>query len=94
MAPSLQGEVVDQMFPKLPILRSLIAESDKKSKSKTNLAITDRQIDKTSTQNLITWSHIQRIMRVTNTEARAWYLKEASEQTWDARTFPLKKNCG
>jgi len=76
-----------KMFPKLPILRSLIAESDKKGKSKTDLATADRQIDKISTQNLITWTHIQRIMRVTNPEARAWYLKEAAEQTWDVRTL-------
>ena len=50
-------------------------------KTKTNLAITDRQIGKITSENLITWTHIQRIMRVTNPEARAWYLKEAAEQT-------------
>ena len=26
-------------------------------------------------------------MRVSNSEARAWYLKEAAEQTWDFRTL-------
>ena len=26
-------------------------------------------------------------MRVTNAEARAWYLKETSEQAWDVRTL-------
>ena len=46
-----------------------------------------RQIEKTAVQISLGWSHIQRIMRVTNPEARAWYLKEASEQTWDVRTL-------
>jgi predicted nuclease of restriction endonuclease-like (RecB) superfamily len=76
-----------QMFPKFPIVRSLIAQSDTKNKSKTNSAITDRQIDQISTQNLITWTHIQRIMRVANPEARAWYFKEVTEQSWDVRTL-------
>ena len=76
-----------QMFPKLSIQRSRIAVSDKTTKSKTNLAITDRQIESPPFQYSLNWTHIQRIMRVSNPEARAWYLREAAEQSWDVRTL-------
>jgi predicted nuclease of restriction endonuclease-like (RecB) superfamily len=33
------------------------------------------------------WSHIKLIMRVSNENAREWYLKEASEQNWSVRTL-------
>ena len=42
--------------------------------------------------HLLTWSHIQRIMRVDNQEARAWYLKEASDQSWSFRTLDRNIN--
>jgi hypothetical protein len=72
-----------QMFPKFPIRRSMIATSGKK---KTNSAITDRRID----ENLfhpLGWTHIQRIMRVVDFRARAWYLQETAGQSWDVRTL-------
>jgi predicted nuclease of restriction endonuclease-like (RecB) superfamily/sulfur relay (sulfurtransferase) DsrC/TusE family protein len=87
-----------QMFPKLPIIRTMIAQTKptqsaklnktgKIVKGKTNLANTVRQIEKIAVKISLGWSHIQRIMRVTNPEARAWYLKEAAEQSWDFRTL-------
>jgi predicted nuclease of restriction endonuclease-like (RecB) superfamily len=76
-----------QMFPKLSTRRSLIAVSDKPAKSKTNSAISDRRIGSASIQISLNWTHIQRIMRVSNPEARAWYLREATERTWDVRTL-------
>ena len=76
-----------QMFPKKPIQRTLFAKSDKTSESKVNMANTVRQIESNSIDSALHWSHIQRIMRVTNPEARAWYLKEAAEQSWDVRTL-------
>ena len=72
-----------QMFPKFPIRRSVIAIS---SKQKKDSAIADRGID----ENLLHplgWTHIQRIMRVSDPKARAWYLMEAAEQSWDVRTL-------
>jgi len=33
------------------------------------------------------WSHIKLIMRVSNENAREWYLKEASDQNWSVRTL-------
>jgi predicted nuclease of restriction endonuclease-like (RecB) superfamily len=76
-----------QMFPKFSIQRSLIAVSEKPAKSKTNLAITDRRINPPVLEYSLNWTHIQRIMRVSNPEARTWYLRETVEQSWDFRTL-------
>jgi predicted nuclease of restriction endonuclease-like (RecB) superfamily len=75
------------MFPKLSIQRSQIAVFDKPVKSKTNLAIIDRRINPPAFDYSLNWTHIQRIMRVSNTEARSWYLREAAAQSWDVRTL-------
>ena len=77
-----------QMFPTPPILQTLFAES---VNPQTNLAI-DSQKEKMSHQYTLNWSHIQRIMRVSSPEARAWYLKEAAEQSWDFRTLDRNIN--
>jgi len=86
------------MFPEFSIRRTLFAKSsDEKlllekntlssdNEANTNLAITARQISEPSF-HLLSWSHIQRIMRVENSAARAWYLTEAAEQTWTVRTL-------
>jgi predicted nuclease of restriction endonuclease-like (RecB) superfamily len=37
--------------------------------------------------NRLSWSHIRSIMRVSNPEARAYYLREAAENTWPVRTL-------
>ncbi|GBU23962.1 hypothetical protein R83H12_00582 [Fibrobacteria bacterium R8-3-H12] len=60
-----------QMFPEFEILRSPIAEF----KQTTNYL-----------QNL-NWTQIQRIMRVSDHNARAYYLKEAAENHWSVRTL-------
>lgn len=36
---------------------------------------------------LLSWSHYERLMRITEKEERDWYLKEASEQMWSYRTL-------
>ncbi|MDR2719090.1 MAG: PDDEXK nuclease domain-containing protein [Treponema sp.] len=76
-----------QMFPKLSIRRSQIAISKKSGKSKTNLAIIDRRINPPTFEYSLNWTHIQRIMRVSNPEAMSWYLRETVEQSWDVRTL-------
>ncbi|MDR0572914.1 MAG: DUF1016 N-terminal domain-containing protein, partial [Tannerella sp.] len=35
----------------------------------------------------LTWSHFERLMRVSNEAARAWYLIESAEQMWSYRTL-------
>lgn len=36
---------------------------------------------------ILTWSHYKRLLSISNSEARAWYLKEAAEQMWSYRTL-------
>ena len=38
----------------------------------------------------LSWSHYERLMRVSDINARRWYLQEAASQQWDYRT--LKRN--
>jgi predicted nuclease of restriction endonuclease-like (RecB) superfamily len=35
----------------------------------------------------LSWTHIQRIMRVVDPKARAWYFLESARQSWDVRTL-------
>lgn len=35
----------------------------------------------------LTWSHYQTLLQVKDTEARDWYAKEATEQTWSVRVL-------
>jgi predicted nuclease of restriction endonuclease-like (RecB) superfamily len=41
---------------------------------------------------LLSWTHYERLMRVTNRKARDWYMKEASEQMWSYRTLERNIN--
>ena len=36
---------------------------------------------------ILSWSHYKRLMLVSDSEARDWYIKEASEQMWSYRTL-------
>ena len=35
----------------------------------------------------LTWSHIRELIRVNDSQARYWYMKEASDQGWSVRTL-------
>ncbi len=50
------------------------------------LEFRDLEILHTRVQNL-NWSHIRRILSVTNPEAREWYLKTAAEDMWSVKTL-------
>lgn len=50
------------------------------------LSFPDWQIVNARVHNL-KWTHIRSILRVNDSEARLWYLKEASEQMWSTRTL-------
>jgi len=60
-----------QMFPEFEILRSPIAESQQT----------------TNYLQSLNWTQIQRIMRVSDPNARVYYLKEAAENHWSVRTL-------
>lgn len=48
------------------------------------LTFNDWEILHTRVQNL-EWSHVRRVLSVTNPDARLWYLKSASENMWSVR---------
>lgn len=50
------------------------------------LAFSDLSILHTRVQNL-TWSHIRRVLSVSNSQARVWYLNSAAEENWSVRTL-------
>ncbi len=50
------------------------------------LEFSDLEILHTRVQNL-NWSHIRRILSVSNPEAREWYLKTAAEGMWSVKTL-------
>lgn len=41
-------------------------------------------------RRILTWSHYERLLQVLDTTARAWYEKEAIEQSWSVKT--LRRN--
>lgn len=50
------------------------------------LEFNDLEILHTHVQNL-NWSHIRRLLSVSNHEARKWYLKTAAEDMWSVKTL-------
>ena len=50
------------------------------------LEFSDLEILHTRGQNL-SWSHIRRILSVSNPEARDWYIKTAAEDMWSVKTL-------
>ena len=40
----------------------------------------------------LSWSHFERLMRVANSEARNWYMREAEEEMWAYRTLDRNIN--
>lgn len=50
------------------------------------LEFSNLEILHTRVQNL-NWSHIRRILSVSNPEAREWYLKTAAEDMWSVKTL-------
>jgi len=50
------------------------------------LSFPDENILNARVQNL-TWTHFRSLLRVDDEDARIWYLKEASDENWSARTL-------
>ncbi len=55
------------------------------------LCFPEAEIVNTRVHNL-SWSHFRTLLRVTDENARLWYLKEAAEENWGVRT--LDRNIG
>lgn len=65
-------------FPE--IVRSVTAQFD------------DNENVPSTTAQLLTWTHYEKLLQVNDKEARDWYAKEAYEQSWSVRT--LQRNIG
>ena len=82
-------------FPLLQIQRALPAEFNSKIEDIQRPLLAEfRLTEKGATgQPLfpqLSWMHYERLMRVTDKEARSWYLKESAREQWDYRT--LRRN--
>ncbi|MBQ4433522.1 MAG: hypothetical protein II894_05120 [Bacteroidales bacterium] len=57
------------------------------------LVVPDIEIWKSRFPNL-TWTHYRALLRVSDADARYWYLHEASKEMWSVLTLicPLRKN--
>jgi hypothetical protein len=64
------------MYSELPIKNNNFFTSSNQTE---DLANPVRQIQQVSWYQILSWSHIQRIMRVSNKDARDYYLQEATE---------------
>ncbi|MCL2550014.1 MAG: PDDEXK nuclease domain-containing protein [Methanimicrococcus sp.] len=80
-----------QMFPENKIVRAPLAQyqSDEKQESTIMRASFAQFKSAESAQYLsqLNWTQIQRIMRVSNPDARAYYIKETAENMWSTRTL-------
>ena len=72
------------LFPELFIIEE--SGQPEGNIQRTPFAISINPIWRTPFANLY-WSHYQRILRVTNEEARTYYLTEAAEQNWSITTL-------
>ncbi|MEE0991106.1 MAG: PDDEXK nuclease domain-containing protein [Paludibacteraceae bacterium] len=65
------------LFRESPILPTLSAEFNKEILP--TLSAESRKC--------LSWSHYERLMRITDSNAREWYIKEATEQMWPYKTL-------
>jgi predicted nuclease of restriction endonuclease-like (RecB) superfamily len=75
------------MYPKLGIERIVSAKSNPANKPKEPIRRTVFAKSKAAWWNLLSWSHIQRIMRISDPQARDYYVKETLENSWNYRTL-------
>lgn len=69
-----------------PIRQALPAESSSPQKSREIIAVSATVMPQLLPENL-SWSHYERLIRVDDADARAWYLREAATQMWSYRTL-------
>jgi len=87
----LQYRQFYQMFPEITIPRAVLAELQNNDKQE--FAIRREGLAEFKNAELspylsrLNWTQIQRIMRVSNPDARAYYIKETAENMWSSRTL-------
>jgi len=77
-----------QMFPDFENVRTPLAQSQNIG-NKQNVIMRTLPAHSELSSNLqkLNWAQIQRIMRVSNPEARTYYIKETAENMWSYRTL-------
>lgn len=82
-------------FPLLQIQRALPAEFNSKIEAiqrplLTEFQLTDKDAGGQPLLPQLSWMHYERLMRITDKEARLWYMGESAREQWDYRT--LRRN--
>lgn len=82
-------------FPLLQIQRALPAEFNSKIESiqrplLAEFQLTDKDAGGQPLLPQLSWMHYERLMRITDKEARLWYMGESAREQWDYRT--LRRN--
>lgn len=70
----------------VPIYGSSYSERNLYSMRQFFLMFSDIEILNSRVQNL-TWTHFRKLLRVTDDDARYWYMHEASREAWSVRTL-------
>lgn len=73
-------------FSNLPIGQTASSQSDSNSATKGQTLSDELQLPDMLLPNL-SWSHYERLIRVRDSDERAWYMREASEEGWSVRTL-------
>jgi predicted nuclease of restriction endonuclease-like (RecB) superfamily len=77
-----------QIFPEFEIMRTPLAQFQSIDNEQNKIPQTSSAHSELSSNlQKLNWSQIQRIMRVSNPDARAYYIKETVESMWSYRTL-------
>lgn len=70
----------------VPLYGSSYSERNLYSMRQMYMMFPDMEILNSRVQNL-TWTHFRKLLRVTDDDARYWYMREASQEMWSVRTL-------
>jgi competence transcription factor ComK len=80
-----------QMFPEFEIMRDPLAQfqnaESKQIEIRREALAEFKNTELSSYLSRLNWTQIQRIMRVSNPDARAYYIKETAENMWSSNTL-------
>jgi len=70
----------------VPLYGTSYSERNLYSMRQMYMMFPDMEILNSRVQNL-TWTHFRKLLRVTDDDARYWYMREASQEMWSVRTL-------
>jgi len=74
-------------FPEIRRTPSAELQNAKNEEIAVNVEIRRTLFAESNTLHNLSWSHCRLIMRISNKEARAWYIKETAQNNWSVRTL-------